>query len=199
MAIFLGRIRRQPSSQRRFSNSWARDHETLWQKFLGHFGARDDVHALEIGSFEGQSACWFLDHILTGKRSTLTCVDTWPNQHVEKAFDFNTRGYANRLSKIRSSSQGFMCRRIGNGRRELYNWIYVDGDHRAGACLMDAVLAWPLLARNGIILFDDCGKGFARRKPTGTVLPRDAVRAFLSVTAEHAVLYDAEQIIVQKL
>ena len=33
--------------------------------------------------------------------------------------------------------------------------IYIDGDHSAAGVLEDAVLAWRLLRRDGVLIFDD--------------------------------------------
>ena len=183
---------------RHFTNSWAQSHFERWRQCLSPYKGVPNTHALEIGSFEGQSACWFLDNILTGHEASLTCVDVWKDEARERLFDRNTADYGRRLLKVKSSSSGFMCRRLGRGRREMYNFIYVDGDHRAGSCLMDAVLGWQLLARGGILLFDDCGEAFGRTKPGGTRLPRHAVMAFLSVRDDYSILHDDNQIIVCK-
>src|SRR5262249_903643 len=40
---------------------------------------------------------------------------------------------------------------------ETFDVIYVDGDHRALGAYTDCVLAWPLLAPDGIMIIDDYG------------------------------------------
>eukprot|EP00960_Hanusia_phi_P054998 762836-Hanusia_phi.AAC.3 len=39
--------------------------------------------------------------------------------------------------------------------KETYDLVYVDGDHTASAVMTDAILAYPLLKRGGILIFDD--------------------------------------------
>lgn len=36
-----------------------------------------------------------------------------------------------------------------------FDFIYIDASHDADSVLSDAVLVWPLLKYNGIIIFDD--------------------------------------------
>src|SRR5690349_6873094 len=46
-----------------------------WEIDLARLAGQPDLRFLEIGSFEGHSACWLLEHVLTHDTSTLTCVD----------------------------------------------------------------------------------------------------------------------------
>lgn len=46
-----------------------------WERNLQRFVGIPNIHFLEIGSFQGHSACWLLTHVLTHESSTLTCVD----------------------------------------------------------------------------------------------------------------------------
>ncbi len=46
---------------------------TLLEEFRGRFG----LQALEIGVFEGRATCSLPENILTGKGSTIDCIDTF--------------------------------------------------------------------------------------------------------------------------
>ena len=48
----------------------------LWSEIFKEFKDQE-VFGLEIGSFEGRSAIWLLENILTHSNSHLTCVDTF--------------------------------------------------------------------------------------------------------------------------
>ena len=61
----------------KFSVFWFDYLRELWEHFLVKYKGRSGLKFLEIGSFEGQSAIWLLENILTDKSSTLTCVDTF--------------------------------------------------------------------------------------------------------------------------
>jgi hypothetical protein len=64
-----------------------------------------EVHGLEIGSFEGRSAIWFFDNILTHPSATMTCVDVFPKEY-EDTFDKNIEvsGYSKRVVKKKGLS-----------------------------------------------------------------------------------------------
>ena len=47
-----------------------------WSRWLAEFKDKP-CHALEIGSYLGESAVWFAENILTHPESTLLCLDAW--------------------------------------------------------------------------------------------------------------------------
>ena len=55
---------------------WFDGHRHNWERWTAHLKGRP-IRALEIGSFEGRSARWIVDTLLTHPESRLDCVDTW--------------------------------------------------------------------------------------------------------------------------
>ena len=41
------------------------------------YKTNDEIHILEIGSYEGRSTVWFVENLLNNEKSTITCVDPW--------------------------------------------------------------------------------------------------------------------------
>jgi hypothetical protein len=80
------------ASRYHFSEDWATENTTNWSRILRGFKGKANVHALEVGSFEGRSALWFLENILTHPTDSITCVDIWVGPY-EKLFDDNFRAY----------------------------------------------------------------------------------------------------------
>jgi predicted O-methyltransferase YrrM len=77
-----------------------------------------------------------------------------------------------------------------------FDFIYVDGGHRAIEVLEDAVLSFRLLKRNGIMAFDDF-KWKDRGSPDGT--PKLAINAFLSIYSRKiTVLIKGYQVWIRK-
>lgn len=178
-----------------FTQDYVSPHLSLWAEVLAPFAGKPSVQGLEIGSFEGRSACWFLDHILTGPGASLTCVDPWtaaPGR--ERRFDANTRRFGDRIRKCKASGLGFCARRVGAGRREFFDFIYIDGDHRAESVLADSVLAWPLLKRGGVLIWDDYGEAFQRPY----LVPRVAIDGFLACRTDWKLLHEGYQKVVRK-
>lgn len=149
-----------PHPKYRFTFDWVTPHAAAWEKDLGHLRGKPAVRGLEIGCFEGQSACWFLDNILTDPTSRLTCVDPFAIpmdstllRYFERYFDHNiaASGWGERVTKLIGSSQ-VVLRTLPPAQ---FDFVYVDGSHRVGDVIQDAALAWPLLRAGGTAIFDD--------------------------------------------
>lgn len=149
-----------PHPRYRFTFDWVSPHAAAWQRDLAHLAGKPNVRGLEIGCFEGQSACWWLDHILTDPTSRLTCVDPFAIpmdsvllRYFERYFDHNiaASGAGERVTKLTGSSQ-VVLRSLPPAH---FDFVYVDGSHRVGDVLQDAVLAWTVLKPGGTAMFDD--------------------------------------------
>ena len=147
-----------------FTNSWAADRMQDWSEILAPFVGLPNVQFAEIGSYEGQSACWFVDNILTGHGATMTCFDPWkayadhPDADwgaIEARFDANAEACSRpwAVIKVRGTSRDLARRSPHEG----YDMVYIDGDHSASQVLRDAVLAWDVLKVGGLLMFDDYG------------------------------------------
>lgn len=149
-----------PHPKYKFTFDWVAPHAAAWERDLAHLKGSPGVRGLEIGCFEGQSACWWLDNILTDPTSRLTCVDPFAIpmdstllRYFEKYFDHNVAasGAGQRVTKLVGSSQ-VILRTLPPAH---FDFVYVDGSHRVGDVLQDAVLAWTVLRPGGTAMFDD--------------------------------------------
>jgi len=113
---------------------------------------------LEIGSYEGRSAIFFLKNF---SNSNITCVDTWSgsDEHnsvnfelIEKNFDLNTSFYQsnNLLIKYKMTSNDFFQK-----NDKHFDLIYVDGDHSCDQVKIDLVNSWNVLKNGGFLVLDD--------------------------------------------
>ncbi len=148
----------------RFQNDWFSSTIEEWTETLAEYRSTPNLSFLEIGSFEGRSAVWLLENILTNPTSVLTCIDTWQGsfEHhstgldfnkIEQNFDHNIQvsGQASQVKKIKGLSA------IELKRLQIYSYdfVYIDASHKASNVLEDAVLSWQLLKVGGVIIFDD--------------------------------------------
>jgi hypothetical protein len=150
-----------------FSQDWTSPHYPIWARVLEDWRGRA-VEMLEIGSWEGRLAVFFLEFL---PRSRLVCVDTFagaPEHHenpdwraalplIEKRFDRNTAPYKGRVEKIKSTSVAALDALAGAGRR--FDLAYIDGSHLCDDVLVDTLLAWPMLKEGGRLIWDDYGGG----------------------------------------
>ena len=71
----------------------------------------------------------------------------------------------------------------------LYDMALVDGDHRAGECLVDSVLAFGLLRIGGILVIDDLRRRWFRQRP----FVYEGVQAFLmAFEKRYEILYRSQ-------
>ena len=178
-----------------FTVDWASHNFPVWEKILR--GVRPAANVLEIGSWEGRSATWFLEYL---PESRVTCVDTFAGsdehasmtgdlQVIEARFDANMAPYVDRLEKIKNTSHAALVR-LGLDLRR-FDVIYVDGSHRPADVYADGVLAWPLLRPHGVLIFDD----YEWNGPDYS--PRPGIDAFLART-DHRVISCGYQMIIGK-
>jgi hypothetical protein len=190
-----------------FTTNWVTPHANLWTEQLKHLKGKPSIHALEIGSFEGRSAIWFLDNILIHPTSSITCVDIFEDvgysssgileekDAYEDKFDRNIQasGFAKKVKKIKGSSQKVLRELEWNS----YDVIYIDGSHVAKDVLLDAVLSWHLLKVGGTIIFDDYQWRVDQYLPWRR--PKIAIDAFLAVFEPYIeVLHKEYQVVVRK-
>ena len=130
---------------------------------------------LEIGSYEGASACFLIDTLSPQQELHITCVDTWLGgiEHqpggvahsnmnaVERNFDSNLKiACANakkpvHFTKIKGQSDLTRAHLLSSGKQGSFDLVYIDGSHLACDVLCDAVLGFRLLKTGGVMIFDD--------------------------------------------
>jgi predicted O-methyltransferase YrrM len=140
-------------SRYRFTKDYTTPYVPFWNAHLAVFKGKPDVHFLEVGTFEGRTALWFLDNILTHPSSSMTIVDFFEDTGYEPRFDHNRAisGHAHRWEKLKGRSHDVLPGLAG--RR--FDAIYIDGGHTADEVYKDAVLCWPMLKVGGVVSFDD--------------------------------------------
>lgn len=137
-----------------YSTNWFVGQIPNWERWLAPFAGRPGLRALEIGSFEGRSAAWMLENILTGDGSTIDCIDlfqptdTFGDYHAR--FRANTVPWRDRITEHAGPSYEMLKRVHGP-----YDIVYVDGWHSAFGALADGVMTWPMLKVGGVLIFDD--------------------------------------------
>lgn len=140
-----------------FSNKWFYQNISYINFFFKD--KKENINKiLEIGSYEGQSALFFLKYFIN---SRITCVDIWQNQNqnyknidfnnVEKNFDKNLEKYQERIIKFRGSSNDF----FEKNEVKDFDLIFVDGSHYMDDVYQDAINSFKNLKLNGYVLFDD--------------------------------------------
>lgn len=156
-----------------FSNAWfdgaAR---SVWDVLIPQIMPN---RILEIGSYEGASACYMIEKLGLNKDIEIHCIDTWEGgiEHkkggsaetemsmVEARFTSNIeiarKKYNNKANIIvhKGSSDLELAKLLALNYRNYFDFIYVDGSHQASDVFCDAALSFRLLKVGGYLIFDD--------------------------------------------
>jgi predicted O-methyltransferase YrrM len=178
----------------KFTQDWFHWAPELWEKLIPLLPER--MAFLELGSFEGRSTVWIVENMMQDG-GFIDCVDTWAGgeEHevldmggVEKSFDHNvkliTGKFKNReVNKYKGTSAQRLAHFLIEDPEDysIYDFIYIDASHTAPDVLTDACMAWPLLKKDGVMVFDDYLWGDPKN-----ILhrPKLAVDAFTNIFAE---------------
>lgn len=151
-------------SDYQYTKDWFGWAPKVWEQLTPHLPGRKDF--LEIGSFEGRSSVWIVQHMMEDG-GELVCIDTWEGgaEHVngemvgaEERFQNNiglvTGNFVDRkVLPIKSTSIEALGLLIT--QKKQFDFIYIDGSHIARDVLTDACMAWPMLKQKGFMVFDD--------------------------------------------
>jgi predicted O-methyltransferase YrrM len=167
-----------------FTADWFTQYAEQWLERLGYL-RNQETHALEIGSYEGRSACWMLDNILTHVQSDIVCVDTWDGKdktlgeetiRAKQRFQKNMKFYRSKVDVVELDSLRALTGFILD--KESFDLIFIDGDHEGYSALTDLILSWHLLKSGGWLVFDD----YLWEHVALRTNPKDAWDAFVSVS-----------------
>ncbi|MBA4096685.1 MAG: hypothetical protein C0484_07950 [Rhodospirillum sp.] len=187
------------------TTDWTSHSFSIWAPLLA--ASRDmPLAVLEIGSWEGRSAIFFLQYL---RRCHITCIDTFAGSpehfqdpewqaalpHIEQRFDSNLAEFGERVEKLKDTSARALAGLQAEDRR--FDIVFVDGSHRSADVELDATLSWPMVREGGLVIFDDYEWPLA---PEPTERPRLGIDGFLSGrTGEYRELHRGYQLIVEKI
>ena len=184
-----------------FSREWNFAVVSRWEPILSSL---ERARILEIGSFEGLSACYMLWRLGDAQ---ITCVDTFGGSledHVqgdvselEAIFERNVALVdRSRVRKLVGDSKRVLLDLIADSER--YDLVYVDGSHLGLDVIVDAALSWQVLDWNGTLIFDDYAWA---QLGTGPLLrPGPAIDAFLGVIeGSYETVFSEYQLALRKI
>jgi hypothetical protein len=165
-----------------------------WPNWLTLTGDQRISKILEVGSFEGRSACTMIDHFSKLAVLEMFCIDDWgvgadraefDMAEVEQRFNRNIRRAiaetpnAVKVQKLKGKSITTMSALLANGYNDYFDLIFVDGSHEAPDVLCDLVMAYQLCAIGGLIICDDyLWSGVPHGSEDLLAMPRLAIDAF---------------------
>jgi SAM-dependent methyltransferase len=145
--------------------NWFSTVEANFAQHLTPLAGRSDLDFLQIGAYAGHCTEWLCTNVLTGVSCLLTDVDTWggsPDEAEHSALDWYTvreeyftriRPFGHTVHTFMGASDVFFM--LQGPAPSTFDFVYVDGGHRAENVLRDAVHADCVLKPGGILAFDD--------------------------------------------
>lgn len=168
----------------------------LWDRLIPQVDPRK---ILEIGSFEGASACYMIDKLGPKHPLELHCVDSWEGsiEHQNRALDMSATEQRFRdntslaiaaspnpvdLVVHKAHSDRALAKLLTEGKAGYFDFVYVDGSHQAPDVLYDAVVGFKLLRIGGTMAFDDYLWSDPQAKPKDPIrMPKPAIDAFVNL------------------
>jgi predicted O-methyltransferase YrrM len=199
-----------PSKRRgfHFTQLWFEKNIPRWTSVLSD-QALQKISVLEIGSFEGASTTWILENLMEHPDSTMIAIDTFKgsiehisSERIKKELDTLEQRFHNNVAKTRKADRLTVIKDLSQHallalQGLSFDFIYVDGSHVARDVLCDAVLSWPLLRENGMMIFDDY-KWDKYEEDFNN--PRIAIDAFLNCYRPNIeVVYVGYQVFIKKM
>lgn len=124
----------------------------IWQKHVQPLFKDRQLNAIQVGCYQGMSACWLLDRLMTHSSAKLTCIE----QNYQRKFVEN-------IAKTQAESKVTMLK--GDIHQLLASLTPNSFDlvNLQDRCKLidhiqqDIALAWKLLKIDGVAIFNDYG------------------------------------------
>lgn len=206
------RQRRQPMFTADWFEATARP---VWDLLIPGLPA---TRVLEVGSYEGASACYLIEHFGARAALEIHCVDPWGETasfgggvdmgEIELRFRRNTALLVERsphpvtLEVHKNFSDIVLAQLLAQKGRGYFDLVYIDGSHQAPDVLADAVLGFRLLRPKGIMVFDDyLWRGPRENDSNPALCPKLAIDAFINCNYSklHVVNAPLYQVFLQKI
>lgn len=159
-------------AEKKFTNNWFAGQKSIWDNLIPK---ENPKRVLEVGSYEGASACYVIEKLGNDHALEIHCVDTWSGgvEHqaggsaqsdmpsVEERFHNNIDIAKQSVSQPvelvihKGFSDFHLAKLLGEGKANYFDFIYIDGSHQAPDVLADAILGFKLLRVGGVMAFDD--------------------------------------------
>lgn len=133
--------------------NWYTDSLQYLDRFTPEFIGKDNLKFLQIGAFRGDVTLYFLNKVLTGNNCILIDVDTWNDylnidgKKSERIYDLKIKP-SDKVLKVKSHIDDY----FSNNPNEMFDLVYIDGDHKSPQRYKDMTNAWNQLKKNGIIV-----------------------------------------------
>jgi predicted O-methyltransferase YrrM len=146
-----------------FLDDWSAPYVRTWERCAA-LRDKSPRRFLEIGVHEGRSACWLMEHRMRAG-AEFVGVDPFLSAAIEQRARRNIAEAAD-AHKITADVYGrkFDAELAEHlGQRGAFDGLYVDASKDRDEVAEICRLAFPLVMRGGVLIFDDCYWDESRR------------------------------------
>tara|TARA_Y100000389_G_scaffold126476_1_gene123824 strand:- start:241 stop:915 length:675 start_codon:yes stop_codon:yes gene_type:complete len=185
--------------EKSFSNKWFLNNFDVFNFFLPQ-DKNSKFDYLEVGCYEGLSSFFVLSEY---NSVNATLLDIWdmPNSNsktlshnyglVESVFDDNLSKFD--FTKIKDDSVVAMRKLLRQNK--LFDFIYIDGSHNGEDILSDAIEAFKILKKEGLIFFDD----FLQHDKDRALQSYEGIEKFITLYSDYLKIeYFQNNLVVRK-
>jgi hypothetical protein len=197
------------TNEYKFTTDWFHWAPEVWNQLIPLMPSRKAF--LEIGSYEGRSTTWIVENMMDEEEGgQIICIDTWEGGEEHETMDEVEHNFDHNMKLLKASHpDAVIGKHIGlstiklseligdeEGWLEHFDFIYIDGSHIAKDVLTDACMAWTLLKKGGLMVFDDYTWGPPR---DALHRPKIAIDAFTNIFGEELeMIHMGYQLVVRK-
>lgn len=164
------------------------DHITIWEEILSSLKGKPNI-TLEIGALYGGSSVYILEEFCKNEGSHHYIMDINTNEFIEN----NVEPYKDNLTYLLGESSDSFKKFT---EKNIFDLIYIDGNHMSKYVLEDAVNSFYILKNGGYIIFDDFGGGWEQEKHLQV---KTAVESFVHSYEKYLdVVHQGYQFIIRK-
>ena len=158
--------------------------EYVFKKYLTK---KNNLNMLHIGAYTGRCSEWILNNVDGNYK--LVDIDTWIGskkedghldnneqdfKEVEKIYDTRMSNF-NNVIKFKGTSSSYF--ESIKDKKEIFDFIYVDGSHKRDDVYNDAINSYRHLKKGGIIAFDDY---YWNIDEDESLIPHYAIKKFIN-------------------
>lgn len=132
------------------------DHVELWESILGELKNKPNT-TLEIGALYGGSSVYILEEFCKLEGSQHYIMDINTNEYIQ----INIHPYGDKVKYLLGESSDSFKKFT---EKDIFDLIYIDGNHMSKYVLEDAVNSFYVLKDGGYMIFDDFGGGWEQAR-----------------------------------
>ena len=124
----------------------------IWQPLLESIMGQKDVKIIELSSYQGMSACWFLDTVLTADSARLVCIE--PQWESKLQDNLNSTGAADKVTLL----TGTVAQHLADLEPNSFDVANLQDKRKSiDSAFENTQAIWKLLKVGGLAIFNDYG------------------------------------------